>query len=74
MPGLSQSSSSYSSWAEGRGPKGPFSLGDPLLGSVLSLLQVFILERLVGKIFDLAFMPAMNGESGDVGDKPLWGT
>lgn len=47
------------------GPQG--ALGDPsepLPGlSSLSSLQVGLLEVLVGKIFDLAFLPAMNGES-----------
>lgn len=47
------------------GPRG--ALGDPsepLRGSSsLSSLQVGLLEVLVGKIFDLAFLPAMNGES-----------
>lgn len=44
-------------------PQGLSELVEPCL-SLVPFPQVFILEMLVEKIFDLAFMPAMNGKSG----------
>lgn len=45
-------------------PQGLLELAAALPESFALLPQVFILEMLVEKIFDLAFMPAMNGKSG----------
>lgn len=52
---------------------GPFRAGNPLPGLSPLSPQVGLMEVLVGKIFDLAFMPAMNGEHGaGAGDLGTW--